>query len=196
MATDIPSWHEILGVRPGASGKEIEHAYRQLSKSCHPDAGGNPALFRLLTTAKEQLLSGSDTPHTSESQADPRSNSGSARHDQWESARAAHDEARHGYGPQARRARPQPNSHGPLGFTDYLARLPAPRTARSWAVAVVTWMIVGGIIDTETVRIPFLGGLIALCVFATLPLLAAASAIRSRRRRQAWDYFYSRGNLW
>jgi DnaJ domain len=196
MATDIPSWHEILGVRPGASDKEILQAYRQLSKSCHPDAGGNPGLFRMLTTAKDQLLSGSDfPPQAAEPQADPPRNTTSARHGQWERTSAAHDGVRHGYDPQGRTG-PQPYAHRSPGFTDYLARLPAPQTAGGWVATVAAWLIGGGIIDTETASIPILGGLIGLCVFAILPLLAAASAIRARRRRRAWDYFHTRGNQW
>jgi len=34
--------HSVLGVRPGASLKEVDEAYRQLAKRWHPDRGGGP----------------------------------------------------------------------------------------------------------------------------------------------------------
>lgn len=47
--------HEVLGVRPGASGVEIKRAYRHRAAETHPDTGGDPEGFRVVTTAYEAL---------------------------------------------------------------------------------------------------------------------------------------------
>ena len=51
------SWHEILGVSPTASPQEINSAYREQVKKCHPDlvAGLDPD-FRTLADAKAKAL--------------------------------------------------------------------------------------------------------------------------------------------
>jgi len=40
VRTDDP--HAVLGVREGASAREVEEAYRELAKRWHPDRGGGP----------------------------------------------------------------------------------------------------------------------------------------------------------
>lgn len=47
--------YDVLGVKRGASGDEIDAAYRQKVKLCHPDAGGDPEAFRKLTEARKKL---------------------------------------------------------------------------------------------------------------------------------------------
>ena len=46
----------VLGVRRGASEKEIRAAYRQAAKRAHPDQGGSVERFRQLQAAAEALL--------------------------------------------------------------------------------------------------------------------------------------------
>lgn len=46
---------EILGVASTATPAEIKRSYRELSRITHPDHGGNPALFRLVTSAYREL---------------------------------------------------------------------------------------------------------------------------------------------
>ena len=51
-------FHEILGVRPNASEREIRQAFRQAALRYHPDtalSGGDPHRFRLITEAYSQL---------------------------------------------------------------------------------------------------------------------------------------------
>lgn len=52
---DQPSYYELLGITPSASGKEIEVAYRALARTAHPDTGGNAGLFRLIKMAHDTL---------------------------------------------------------------------------------------------------------------------------------------------
>ncbi|HEU5221567.1 MAG TPA: J domain-containing protein [Candidatus Nitrosotalea sp.] len=52
--------HQILGVQPGASQKEIKNAYRQLSLKYHPDRNKddtNGERFKKVTEAYQQLRS-------------------------------------------------------------------------------------------------------------------------------------------
>jgi curved DNA-binding protein CbpA len=42
--------------RPGVSIDEIKQAFRLLAKRCHPDHGGNPALFSRLFQAYQVSL--------------------------------------------------------------------------------------------------------------------------------------------
>ena len=51
-------FHEILGVRPSASERQIQQAFRQAALRYHPDTalgGGDPHRFRLITEAYGQL---------------------------------------------------------------------------------------------------------------------------------------------
>lgn len=52
--------YEVLGVERNATKKEIKAAYRKLSKSHHPDTGGDPQVFIQLQVAYE-ILSDIDT---------------------------------------------------------------------------------------------------------------------------------------
>ena len=45
-----------LPERENLSAARINAAFRRLAKSAHPDAGGNDALFRALTEARDALL--------------------------------------------------------------------------------------------------------------------------------------------
>lgn len=47
--------YEVLGVSEGASGREINAAYRKLAKKYHPDVGGDAAKFQLITEAYNTL---------------------------------------------------------------------------------------------------------------------------------------------
>src|SRR5262245_25393894 len=47
--------YEILGVKPDASFDEIRQAYRQLSKTAHPDVGGDHETFQRLVKAHDLL---------------------------------------------------------------------------------------------------------------------------------------------
>jgi len=47
-------WHEVLGIEPDAEKVAIINAYRALARIYHPDAGGDPAMFRRLREAYEE----------------------------------------------------------------------------------------------------------------------------------------------
>ena len=47
---------KILGLQPGSTEEQIHKVYRKLSFSCHPDHGGNHALFANLRQAYERAL--------------------------------------------------------------------------------------------------------------------------------------------
>jgi curved DNA-binding protein CbpA len=47
--------YDLLGVAQDATTEEIRAAYRRLSKTYHPDAGGTPAFFRQLQIAYDTL---------------------------------------------------------------------------------------------------------------------------------------------
>lgn len=50
--TENTPWPRVLGVRSGASAREIEIAYRRLAMKCHPDrAGGDTRKFQILQAA-------------------------------------------------------------------------------------------------------------------------------------------------
>jgi len=51
----MKDYYAILEVHPSASAKVIAAAYRELSKSRHPDAGGSAEKFRELKEAYETL---------------------------------------------------------------------------------------------------------------------------------------------
>jgi hypothetical protein len=60
-STDVPGrdavvdFYDLLGVAPTATPEQIKSAYRALSKTAHPDAGGNSGMFRLLQQAHQTL---------------------------------------------------------------------------------------------------------------------------------------------
>lgn len=47
------NWWEVLGVAINASPDQVKDAYRILVKKHHPDAGGDPELFRRVQQAFE-----------------------------------------------------------------------------------------------------------------------------------------------
>lgn len=53
--SSIPDYYELLGVAPDADATTVKRAYRRLARVVHPDTGGTPGMFRLLTVAYETL---------------------------------------------------------------------------------------------------------------------------------------------
>ncbi|MEZ5412333.1 MAG: J domain-containing protein [Acidimicrobiales bacterium] len=49
------SYYDDLGLSPSANDHEIRARYRELARIAHPDVGGDPTVFRLLTEAYEVL---------------------------------------------------------------------------------------------------------------------------------------------
>lgn len=49
------SYYDDLGLPPTATGDEIRARYREAAMVAHPDHGGDPVVFRLLTEAYEVL---------------------------------------------------------------------------------------------------------------------------------------------
>ncbi|MEE2716210.1 MAG: HEAT repeat domain-containing protein [SAR324 cluster bacterium] len=63
-------FHQILGVRPHASEREVRQAFRQAALRYHPDTalgGGDPHRFRLITEAYGQLRRQSKPPRSAAS---------------------------------------------------------------------------------------------------------------------------------
>lgn len=46
----------VLGVLPNASLEEVRRAFRKRALETHPDHGGDPALFRELSSAHEKVM--------------------------------------------------------------------------------------------------------------------------------------------
>lgn len=55
---------DAIGISPDdlTTDDRIKQVYRAASRIAHPDAGGDPAVFRLITTARDILLNGRTTP--------------------------------------------------------------------------------------------------------------------------------------
>lgn len=51
----MPNPHEVLGVSGDSSKEEIKKAYRKLAMKYHPDKGGDPAKFREISNAYDEL---------------------------------------------------------------------------------------------------------------------------------------------
>lgn len=47
-------WSQVLGVHPSASMAEVKRAHRELIRSAHPDAGGDPVTAALINQAMQQ----------------------------------------------------------------------------------------------------------------------------------------------
>ena len=45
--------YQTLGVAANASGDEIKAAHRKLARQHHPDAGGDPTLFKAIQSAAD-----------------------------------------------------------------------------------------------------------------------------------------------
>lgn len=54
LPSDSP-W-EALGLKPGAGRAEVEAAYREKAKRCHPDAGGSHEQMARLNAARDELM--------------------------------------------------------------------------------------------------------------------------------------------
>lgn len=49
------SWQKTLGIEnPAPTFEEIDTAFREKARKCHPDNGGDPALFKLVNEARQQ----------------------------------------------------------------------------------------------------------------------------------------------
>jgi len=47
--------YQTLGLTPGATAAEIKSAHRRLARRHHPDAGGDPLLFKAIQAAADVL---------------------------------------------------------------------------------------------------------------------------------------------
>lgn len=63
-----------LHLQPGASAEEIRVAFRKLAMQHHPDTGGDPALFRDIKEAYEELMAAHGESGAARTGRDPRAN--------------------------------------------------------------------------------------------------------------------------
>ncbi len=56
LGTGEAPWWDVLGIRRESTRAEAMNAYRALAKVHHPDAGGDPELFKRLRRAYEQAM--------------------------------------------------------------------------------------------------------------------------------------------
>lgn len=52
--------YSILGLKKGASTEEVKRAFRRLAKIYHPDVGGDPEKFKLISTAYRRIMENSN----------------------------------------------------------------------------------------------------------------------------------------
>jgi curved DNA-binding protein CbpA len=57
------NYYEVLGVPSKATHDQIRAAYRELARTTHPDAGGDPAQFGLIAEAWEVLGNQAEREH-------------------------------------------------------------------------------------------------------------------------------------
>ena len=50
------NFYDALNVQPGATNAEIRRAFKAVALKHHPDKGGDPAIFRYLSTVRDILL--------------------------------------------------------------------------------------------------------------------------------------------
>ena len=58
----MSKYHDILGLKPGASEEEIKKAYRKKAVETHPDKGGSEEEFKKITEAYEILIGKREEP--------------------------------------------------------------------------------------------------------------------------------------
>ena len=58
----MSKYHDILGVKPGATEEEVKKAYRKKAVETHPDKGGNEEDFKKVTEAYEILTGKKQEP--------------------------------------------------------------------------------------------------------------------------------------
>ncbi|MCL6478817.1 MAG: DnaJ domain-containing protein [Peptococcaceae bacterium] len=50
--------YSVLGLSPGVTLTDIKAAYRRLVKKYHPDAGGDPEMFKRIHIAYQNIVTG------------------------------------------------------------------------------------------------------------------------------------------